>query len=66
MTDRTKLVLAGWANLSEAEREEFEREIRRYQQGAPLQKSNIQKNWINEAARVSLGPVGRFCPCCGK
>lgn len=64
MTSNTLRVLHGWLELTEAEKQEFAREMRKYQDASYSQKSATRK-YIGEQ-RMELGPLSGGCPCCGK
>lgn len=66
MNDKTKRVVAGWLKLSESERVDFQREISRVINAPSWQERSIREEITNIVTRVSTGPYGEGCPCCGK
>jgi len=66
MTDRAKLVLAGFVKLSSDDQAEVIDELNRYIQARGTIKKSIQEGFEREAGRVCLGPVTQGCPCCGR
>lgn len=62
MNDKTKQVLIGWASLSESERHDLEEEIRRYRTKTLTEQEDFRKG----LTRVTVGPLGSTCPCCGR
>lgn len=66
MTNKAKIVLKGFLDLSESEKEDFLNELKKY-----LNKDRIEKGLMNEQlgdeVRRILGPTSSDnCPCCGR
>ena len=61
MNDKTKRVMSGMLNLSDAERAEVEEDLRRYRT-----KSITEQERYKAELRVTSGPVGSTCACCGR
>ena len=61
MNDKTKRVMIGYLSLSDSERSEFEEELRRYRL-----RSFRERELYETEMRVTSGPVGNVCPCCGR
>ena len=66
MTDKVKIVLNGYAHLSESEKTEFIREINDYINKSDFQKGQLNEKLSGEVKRV-LGPTSSaICSCCGR
>ncbi|HUX59546.1 MAG TPA: hypothetical protein VMV77_21415 [Bacteroidales bacterium] len=66
MTNKVKIVLKGFVELTDVEKKEFLDEIKKY-----LDKNTIEKGIMNESlgddVKRILGPTStNHCPCCGK
>lgn len=58
------MVLSGFAGLSSREQDEFITLLNRYVQSNDTQRAILRKDFT--ANRVSLGPTGASCVCCGR
>jgi hypothetical protein len=66
MTDKVKMVMLGFTQLSSNEQDEFIREMNSYQNKNYLQKGLINESLSGEVRRV-LGPTSTaICPSCGR
>jgi hypothetical protein len=66
MTDKVKMVMRGFTQLSSAEQSDFIRELNAYLNEGYLQKGLISESLSNEVRRV-LGPTSSaICPSCGR
>lgn len=66
MTDKVKVILKSIIALSDAEKQELLKEVRRHDEKDYFQKSE-QSKALNEEVRRILGPTSSFsCPVCGK
>jgi hypothetical protein len=67
MTKRVAHVLAGYLDLSESERSEFDQALKEYKEAGYYEKERLKKSIQERRASIDLGPVssGR-CPCCGR
>lgn len=61
---RVNSVLCGFTNLSQEERAEFVSEVNVLLSAPPGQRV-LREETIKKAHRISLGPKGDGCPCCG-
>ena len=66
MTNKVKVVLKGFTELSDLEKQELIDEIRKY-----INKDRFEKGLLNESlgdeVRRILGPTSLdHCPCCGR
>lgn len=61
---RVANVLAGFGQLNNAERREFELYFRSYVGADENRRAALQKQF--NASRVTLGPTGQTCVCCGR
>lgn len=67
MTDKTKLVLKGFFDLSDDERSEFIDELNKYLKSpTPQQKRLLREGIEKSAEKIVLGPLDGSCPCCGR
>ena len=66
MTDKVKVVLAGFTKLSAAEKAEFMQEVGKYSVSTDFQKGQFNEQLRNDVKRV-LGPTSSdVCTCCGR
>ena len=66
MTDKVKMVMRGFTQLSSNEQIELIRELNAYQNKDYLQKGLINESLSGEVRRV-LGPTSTaICPSCGR
>lgn len=66
MTDKVKMVLAGFVRLSEEEKVEFMREVGKYSTSTSFEKGNMSEQLRSDVKRV-LGPTSSgTCACCGR
>lgn len=61
MNDKTKLVLKGYLELNEHERNDLIKELNK-----TIDLSSSQKSRKFGEISMELGPVTRGCPCCGR
>ncbi len=72
MSNTAKRVLAVWASLTPAEREEAIKLVNDYQNADDKRKKEIATESLNESRTVvksttmNFGPLGGGCPYCGK
>ncbi len=66
MTDKTKLVIEGYLNLSREEKEDFVKEINDYINGNHVSQENFSEGVRKSINSIVLGPTGGSCPCCGR
>jgi hypothetical protein len=73
MSNKAKRVLAVWASLTSAERDEAVKLINDYQNADEKRKKEIMLESLNESRSFSkssttmnFGPLGGGCPYCGK
>lgn len=66
MTDKVKIVLKGFSELTETEKQEFIEEVRKYINKNYIEKGIMNENLGDDVRRI-LGPTSsNHCPCCGK
>lgn len=61
MEKKIAYVLKGYAELSEAQRAEFVRELNKFNSASFSEKQETSKS-----LRMTLGPIASSCPCCGR
>jgi hypothetical protein len=68
VNEKTRKVFAGWLNLSETERIDFDSEVAKYKQGSSTTKDSIRESVRKSGStRMETGPLGPGgCPCCGR
>lgn len=66
MTDKTKLVVEGYLNLSKEEKDEFAKEVNKYNNGNRVSQENFSESIRKSKNSIVLGPTGESCPCCGR
>lgn len=64
MSKKSDQVFAGWLRLSTAERDDVIRKINEYQ-AEPARRRVIEEQ-LEKSYRITLGPVGDACACCGR
>ena len=66
MTNKVKVVLKGFTELSDTEKKEFIDEIKKYLDKDRLEKGRINEILGDDVKRI-LGPTSMdHCPCCGR
>ncbi|MDF2532199.1 MAG: hypothetical protein K0Q65_1780 [Clostridia bacterium] len=65
MKEKVKVVIKGFINLTQEERQEFIAEVNKFINGTSMEKTAFQKS-LNESYSIDLGPTSGGCPCCGK
>ena len=68
MTERAKVVLRGFLELSREEQDEVLRQIDRLHNSKEFERI-VEKKQLDESAerfRINAGPVKNPCPCCGR
>jgi hypothetical protein len=66
MTKRTEKVVAGFANLTNEERQDALNDINRLLRAPPREGEELQESFSKRAG-IDLGPTGQGgCPCCGQ
>lgn len=60
MTNKTKLVVKGFSELTNSEKRDFLEKVRELEEVETYSEKRIILEKIN------LGPVNDGCPCCGK
>jgi hypothetical protein len=66
MTKAAERVVAGFANLSQQERNDAVTELNRLINAPPEKKKPIEESFAKRAG-IDLGPTGEGkCPCCGR
>lgn len=67
MTDRAKLVLHGFFQLSLSERQDFIDELNRYQRERDqTAKKSLERTNETDFNRIVSGPISSGCACCGR
>jgi len=65
MTNKAQIVLNGWLQLSQAERQEFAAAVAEYNAGTQ-QKRTVLSESSQRVMKMETGPLGHGCPCCGR
>ena len=66
MTNKVKIVLKGFLDLSESEKRDFIGELKRYSDKGTLEKGIMHEQLGGDVKRI-LGPTSSdFCHCCGR
>lgn len=63
---KTGRVLFGYAELTDAERAEFDAEAERFRRSAVTLRKDLRESFRGAAEKMDLGPAGTGCPCCGR
>lgn len=65
MPTKVDLVLQGYAALSDTERAEFVRRVNELIDASEPRKKTLIED-LRKSTRLTMGPVGGGCPCCGR
>ncbi len=60
MDQKVKLVLLGFAHLDTTQKSEVLKRLKYYEEHRRLDEE------VDKVLKVSLGPLGNPCPCCGR
>jgi len=66
MNDKTKRVFLGWLGLTTAERQELEKEIRRFLVSTESDQRQVRESTRSTVMKMDTGPLGTPCSCCGR
>jgi L-asparaginase II len=65
MNERVRLVLNGFIQLSAADKNALIDDLNGYVKANESLQKSIRED-VAKGTRVTLGPVGTGCPCCGR
>ncbi len=63
MTEKVSKILRGFLGLTSTERDEFIKELERYQKSSYYDKLEFER-YVRQ--KSSLGPKNTICDCCGR
>ncbi len=67
MNDKAERVFNGWLALSQAEKIEFAKAVKEYNEAASEKRQLFEKTARDRAMKMQTGPLGQGgCPCCGR
>lgn len=62
MNEKVNKVLVGFARLTEAEKSDFLKTMKEFQDAGPLTRQTLSEGMLNK----SVGPKDSYCTCCGR
>ncbi len=65
MNERTRIVFNGFLELTQSEQQEFISAVINHSRMTEVEKRLVESE-TKSMTRVSLGPLGNVCPCCGR
>lgn len=66
MNSKTERVFNGWLALSPAERRDFEKAVRDYNNGTSTKQEELRESVRDHVTKMQTGPLSQGCPCCGR
>jgi len=66
MSKKSDIVFHGYLNLSPSEQQEVRDEIEDYHNSSQESQKSIKRANEDTFQRITLGPIGTGCPCCGR
>jgi hypothetical protein len=66
MTNKAKLVLQGYFDLSDSDKQVVEDMIEQHKRAVGTEKRASVRKSFESQGRITLGPVSTGCPCCGR
>ena len=66
MTNQARLVLQGFFDLSDPDKQEVGDLIDQYRRAIGAEKKASVRETFESHGRITMGPVSTGCPCCGR
>lgn len=66
MTNEAKLVLQGYFDLSDSDKQEVEDVIEQNKRAIGSEKKASVRKSFESQGRITMGPVSTGCPCCNR